>query len=152
MEGLKIDVLNLSSIEWHRNNWRVGAGKSEEKNWPDEISQTPSEVLIKRNGATSAAVSSVHLSFLVKDALYMTLGYDSEEGSFAVELQQLFHLFGIGAQDQWQYWDKSWSGSTTNTSPHTWTFKSCKVVATPTLTNSGGSVSIVISNLPKTVN
>ena len=147
MEGLKIEVLNLSSIEWHRNKWHVGAGQSEEKNWPDELSQTPSEVLMSHNGATSAEVSSVHFSFIVKDALYMILGYGSEEGNFAVHLQQLFHLFGAGAQDQWECWDENkWSGLITDTSPHTWILKSTKVVATPTLTNSGGSVSIVISN------
>lgn len=147
MEGIEITVLNLSKLEWRRNNWGVGAGSSEKVNWTDEVTQTPSEVLKAHNYATTAAASSVHLSGVVKDALFVRLGYGSTEGSFAVLAQQLFHLFGIGPQAQWMHWDKEWSNGTPDTTPYTWHFSSCKVVATPTLSDTSASIAIVISNL-----
>ena len=146
MEGLQIDVKNFSKIEWSRNNWHVGAGVTEGLNWTDELSATPSETIMSKIGATTAAAASVHLDWIVKDALWMVLGYGSGEGSFAVMIQQLFHMFGQGPQCQWQHWDKTWSDRTTDTSQYVWTFNSTIVTATPTLTNSGGSVLIVIKD------
>jgi len=146
MEGLQIQVLNLSSIEWTRNNWGVGAGQSTDVNWTDEITQSPSDVLHAHTGSTTAAASTVHLGAIVKDALWMRLGYGSSEGSFAVEVRQFFHMFTIGPQDEWLHWDNGWSSSTGDTTPYTWQFANCKVIATPTLSDTGGSVSIVISN------
>lgn len=146
MEGLQIDVKNFSKIEWSRNNWHVGAGVTEGINWTDELTSTPSETLIANIGATTAAASTAHLSWIVKDALWMVLGYGSSEGSFAVMEQQLFHMFGMGPQCQWQHWDKEWSERTTDTAKHVWHFATTIVEATPNLSDTGGSISIIIKN------
>jgi hypothetical protein len=144
---VQITVNNLSSQEWRRNNWLVGAGQSNELNWTDEISQTPLEVLRPHTGGATAAASTVHLPALVKDALFMRLGYGSAEGSFAVEVRQLFHMFTIGKQSQWLHWhDNRWSDSSSDTMPYVWTFKTCKVMATPALSDSSGAISITISD------
>lgn len=147
MDGLQITVTNFSDMEWSRNNWHIGAGQTEGKNWTDEISQTPSEKLRAHDGQTVAAVNSVQLAFFVKDALWMVLGYGSDAGCFAVRLQQYFHMFGIGPQDGWSYWiesEKRWSETTTDTTEKTWVLGKYEVVATPELTNSSGSISVTI--------
>lgn len=144
--GLQISVLNLSNTQWTRNVWKVGAGQSSEVNWTDEVTQSPSAILIPYTGAVTAAATSENLAFFVMDALYMQLGYTSSEGSFAVQLQQLFHMFNIGKQDQWAYFDGKWSEPTACTSPHTWTFETTTVIATPRLNNSSGLISVTISN------
>lgn len=146
MDGVQISVTNFSKKTWSRNNWHVGAGRSDKKNWADELSQSPSKILRAHSGATQASLSSVHFSFLVKDALWMILGYGSDEGSFAVKGQQLFHLIGIGAQCEWSYWDNKWINNTTDTDSHTWNFTTCKVVATPVLTNTSAMINVMISN------
>lgn len=146
MDGLQISITNFSKLPWQRNNWGVGAGQSDSVNWADEVTQTPAESLKAMNGATVAAANSAHLAFIAKDALFMRLGYGSSDGNFAVELQQLFHLFGIGPQTQWLYWDNGWTHRTTDTTPHTWTFGSTEVLAIPSLSDSGGSIDITISD------
>lgn len=152
MEGLQVKVVNYSDIVWNLNNWHVGAGESDDKNWPDEITQSPSDQLAAYDGQTTAAVNSEHLTFIVKDALWMVVGYGSTAGNFAVRLQQHFHMFGLGPQDGWAHWDdtkKAWSEITTDTTPQTWVFGNYEVRATPTLSNSGGSISILIKNKSK---
>lgn len=149
MEGLQVTVTNYSDIAWQLNNWHVGAGQSDEKNWPDEITQVPSQQLEAHDGQTTAAVNSEHLTFLVKDALWMIVGYGSPAGDFAVRLQQYFHMFGIGPQDGWAWWndaEKKWSDTNTDATPRKWTLGKYEVLATPTLTNSGGSVAIIVRN------
>jgi hypothetical protein len=149
--GLTISITNYSSVEWQQNNWGIGAGNTNGINWTDQLTQTPTQTMRANGGGTTAAAQTEHLSWLVQDALWMRLGYGSAEGNFAVELRQYFHLIGISCQDQWLYWDdtKGWNSSTADTTPYTWKFKSCLVVATPTLSSSDGSVSITISPLPK---
>lgn len=149
MEGLEVTITNFSDTTWVRNNWHIGAGKSGDKNWPDEITQVPSTQLEAHDGQTKAAVNSEHLASIVKDALWMIVGYGSTSGNFAVKLQQYFHLFGIGAQDGWAYWDDSkraWSDITQDAAPKTWVLGKYEVLATPTLTNSSGSISIIIKD------
>lgn len=148
-DGLQIAVHNYSSIRWTRNIWTVGAGTNEGVNWTDEVTQTPLETIEPHNGGTTAAAGTAHLGFLVKDGLWIRLGYTSDQGSFAVEVKQFFHLFGIGGQDQWRYLDKDWSSRTTDTSPHKWTFATCTVLATPKLSDSSGLIDILISDIPK---
>jgi hypothetical protein len=150
MEGLEIRILNSSRHVWQRNVWAVGAGSRERVNWSDEVTKTPAETLVAHNSGTEAAAMSVHASFIVKDALYMQLGYSSESMSFAVQLQQLFHLFGIGPQSQWSYHDSgAWSASTADTSPHTWTFDDCRITASPALSDSAGFIQVIISDHKK---
>jgi hypothetical protein len=149
MDGLQISVQNFSSLRWHRNIWAVGAGRTEEVNWTDEITQTPLEALDKHNGSATGAASTVHLSGLVEDALWMRLGYASDEGNLAVEVRQFFHLFGIGGQDKWLYWDQGWSEPTSDTAVHKWTFKTVQAVATPALSDATGAVTVVISDIPQ---
>ena len=148
-DGLQISIHNYSSKAWTRYIWGVGAGTNVGVNWTDEVSQTPMETLQANNGATTAAASTTHLGFLVKDGLWMNVGYECEDDSFAVEVKQFFHLFGIGGQDQWRYADPEWGSYTTDTTPHKWTFKTCTVLATPKLTNSSGFVDVLISDIPK---
>ncbi len=145
-EGLTISITNVSKQVWSRNNWHVGAGQTEGVNWTDELTATPSDSLRAKIGATTATIVSTHLTWIVKDALWVILGYGCSEGSFAVQLQQYFHMFGQGPQCGWRHWDNNWSDATTDTSPYTWTFASTKVVATPTLSNDGGTCSIIISD------
>jgi len=144
--GLQIDVKNFSKLQFNRNNWHVGAGQSEGLNWTDELTATPTETLQAHIGATQAAAHTEHLSTIVEDALYLILGYGNAEGSFAVKVQQLFHMFGQGPQTQWSRWDKSWNSDNTDTTVYTWTFPSTVVTATPVLSNDGGSVSILIKD------
>lgn len=146
-EGLTISVTNLSKLEWSRNNWHVGAGQVEGVNWTDELTATPSEALKPKIGGTSASIVSTHVTFIVKDALWIILGYGSSDGSFAVKLQQYFHLFTIGPQCGWCRWNNGWNNVTSDTSPFTWNFGSTTVVATPALSTEGGSVSILIKDL-----
>lgn len=148
MDGLQIQILNVSKVEWTRDKWEIGAGQNEGINWADELTQTPVEVLLP-HGTTAAAADSNHFSFLVKDALWMVLGYTSADGSFAVQLRQTFHLFGIGTQSEWSRWDigkGGWGDHGTDTSKYIWRFGSTKVEATPTLSGDSGSVSILISD------
>lgn len=145
--GLTISIINLSSVAWGRNNWKVGAGKTDEVNWTDEVTQVPAENLQPHDGAAQAAASTEHLSWFVQDALWMTLGYGSAEGNFAVTLLQRFHMFGIGPQAEWQVWEGStWSPATTAAAPYAWTFARTTVKAVPTLSDSAGSVNIIITN------
>jgi len=146
-EGLTISVTNVSKLVWNRNNWHVGAGQVEGINWTDELTATPSEALQPRIAATTASIVSTHLTFIVKDALWIILGYGSTDGSFAVKLQQYFHLFTKGPQCGWCRFDNGWSTITSDTSPYTWNFGSTVVVATPTLSTEGGSVAIIIKDL-----
>lgn len=146
MDGLEIDVKNFSKLQFYRNNWHIGAGSEEGINWTDELTATPSEQLAPHIGATSAAAHTEHLSIIVKDALYLILGYGNSEGDFAVKLQQLFHMFGQGPQTQWARYDKSWNSDTTDTNKYVWTFPSTVVEATPSLANDGGTVSVIIKD------
>ncbi|WP_402465987.1 hypothetical protein [Isoptericola aurantiacus] len=145
--GLTVSIENFSNLAWARNNWHVGAGKSDDVNWTDEVTQVPAEHIEAHDGATTAAASSEHLSWLVEDALWITVGYGSSEGDFAVNLEQYFHLFGIGGQCGWDVWEgSSWRGSTTRAEPYTWHFASCRVLAVPTLSDSGASVNVTIAD------
>ena len=149
MEGLQITVTNYSDKSWQRTKWEVGAGSSNETNWPDEVTQTPAQTIEPRDGQTVAAAHSEHLTFIVKDALYMTLGYKSDIGEFAITAQQLFHMFGIGKQCEWSYMDpnsKKWSDSTTDTSPKEWQVGQYTIRATPSLDNTSASVDVLIKN------
>lgn len=146
MDGLEIDVKNFSNLDFYRNNWHIGAGQSEGINWTDELTATPSEQLAAHIGATSAAAHTEHLSTIVKDALYLILGYGNAEGSFAVKLQQLFHMFGQGPQTQWAHYDNQWTADSADTNKYVWTFKTTVVEATPSLDSDGGNVSIIIKN------
>jgi hypothetical protein len=156
--GLEIDVHNYSRLPWTRNVWQVGAGSSKIENWPDEVTLTPSDTLMPTVGVTTAAANSEHLAAIVEDALWMQLGYASDEGSFAVEVLQYFHLVSIGGSDKWSHWDgltwnaatgSNWSEPTDDTSSYTWTFGTVRVVATPELSDTAGSVRVDITNLPK---
>jgi len=146
MDGLQIDVNNFSKHEWTRNNWHIGAGQTEGINWTDELTATPSEKLAAKIGATSAAAHTEHLAIIVKDALWINLGYGCEEGSFAVRLQQLFHMFTAGAQTEWARWDKTWNTDSTDTAKYVWTFASTVVEATPTLSGDGGLIKVLIKD------
>lgn len=148
-EGLQISVHNYSGIKWTRNVWTVGAGSAEEVNWTDEITQTPLETLEPHNGGATGAAKSVHLTFVARDALFVRLGYQSDQGSFAVEVKQVFHLFGFGGQAVWRYSDKDWSQRNSDTTPHKWTFASTQVLATPKLSADAGSIDVLITDLPK---
>lgn len=149
MSDISIAVTNYSKLSWTRNNWVCGAGEDPNVNWTDQVSQTPSETLMALDGRTQAAGSTEHLGWIAQDALYMTLGYVSSAGDkFAVSVMRRFHLFSVGPGDQWRTYDNgSWSGWTENTSPKTWTFATCKVVATPVLTNETGAIDVVISDI-----
>lgn len=147
MDGLQVTITNYSDVAWTLNNWHVGAGQSGEKNWPDEITQTPIHQLEAADGQTTAAVVSEHLTTIVMDALWMIVGYGCAAGNFAVRLQQYFHMFGQGGQDGWSWWDdtqKKWSDITTDTAPQRWLLGKYEVLATPTLANSSASVSVII--------
>lgn len=146
--GLTITVLNLSSLSWDRNIWQVGAGKDDGVNWTDEVTQVPVQTVEPHDGAATAAASTEHLGWLVQDALWIALGYQSSDGTFAVCLQQLFHMFGIGKQCEWQVLDNgSWSSSTTDATPHRWAFGTTLVTANPTLSDSGATVNIMIKDV-----
>ena len=148
--GLSVTITNLSAVQWERNNWHVGAGSEEGVNWTDEVTQVPVQTLVPRDGASEAAASTEHLAWLVQDALWMTLGYGSSEGDFAVSTQQLFHMFGIGKQCQWQVWKGTqWGDWTTDALPYEWTFAGTLVRAVPTLSDSAASVNIVITDVRK---
>jgi hypothetical protein len=148
-DGLRIEVRNYSHHEWERNNWHIGAGQEEGVNWTAELTQTPSQRLAKDNGMTVVAADQAWLTSIVRNNLYTTLGYGSSEGSWAVHVQQQFHLFTIGKGCEWRVWDKDWKYLGTDSSEYIWTFKTCRVVATPTLANTSASVSVVITGLPK---
>lgn len=144
MEGLQIVIHNFSKLEWTRNNWGVGAGSTNEVNWTDEITSIPAERLPTGGSHVTAAAQTTHMSSFVMDALWMRLGYGSSDGDFAVNLQQLFHMFTIGKQNEWAYYDNGWSASTPDATPHIWTFAHTKVTATPTLENTGGLIAVII--------
>ena len=144
--GLEIDVNNFSKHQWSRNNWHIGAGQEEGINWTDQLTSTPSETLVPKIGATTAAAHTEHMSVIVEDALYLILGYGCAEGSFAVKVQQMFHMFGIGKQAEWSRWDKSWNSDSTDTGKYVWTFASTIVEATPSLSSDNGTVKIIIKD------
>jgi hypothetical protein len=149
VDGLTITVTNYSDLSWTRSRWKVGAGQSDEVNWTDEVTQVPLEHLEAHDGQAVAAAHSEHMTVIVQDALWMELGYKSEAGEFAVRLQQLFHMFGIGPQDQWSYMDPStgaWAESNTDTTPRSWNIGKCTIIATPVLENAGGSIDVLIKN------
>ena len=103
MEGLQIVIHNFSKLEWTRSDWKVGAGSSEEVNWTDEVTSVPGERLPTGGSHVTAASQTTHMSGFVMDALWMRLGYTSSDGTFSVMLQQLFHMFTLGKQDEWAY-------------------------------------------------
>lgn len=149
MDGVKITVTNYSDIAWTRSRWKVGAGQSDDVNWTDEVTQVPMEKLEPHDGQAVGAAHSEHMTIIVHDALWMELGYKSDAGEFAVRLQQFFHMFGIGPQNQWSYIDPqngTWANSTTDTSPRTWRIGKYTIIATPTLENTGGSVDVLVKN------
>jgi hypothetical protein len=145
MPDISITVTNVSHDAWTRNNWVCGAGEDPNVNWTDQVSDTPGETLMPLSGRTTAAASTEHLGVIAQDALYMTLGYASPSGDeFAVSVMRRFHLFAIGAGDEWQTWDGSWSDWNEDTSQKVWNFANYTVTATPTLTNETGAIDIVI--------
>jgi hypothetical protein len=149
MAGLTIQVFCTTKIEWTRTYWQVGAGEDNDLNWTDDITQTPADIISEKLGGTSAAADSETLSSIVKDALWMRLGYKSAEGEFAVELRQLFHLFGLGPQCEWSRYDKSngdWRDHGHDTAKYTWYFPTTIVEAHPTLTQEAGVITIYIKN------
>lgn len=144
--GLSIKYTNDSSKEWVRDNWHIGAGESEELNWADELTDQPKDKLAPHLDSTSASAHSAQFSSLIEDALWMILGFGNPgQGSVAVRLQQSTQVLGFGAQATWQLWDHgAWKDQGTDATPYKWTFASTWALATPTLSNEGASVDIVI--------
>lgn len=149
MAGLQVTITNYSDTAWSRYLWQVGAGQENTPGPYDEISQVPAETLEANVGLTIAAANSEQMTFIVEDDLWMIVGYQSSAGTFAVKLYQWFHMFGIGAQDSWSWLDNAtqkWNDPTHDASPQTWIVGKYQVLATPTLTSSSASVSIVVRN------
>jgi hypothetical protein len=152
MAGLTIQVFCTTKTEWTRNTWQVGAGENDELNWADDITQTPAEKVSVVYGGTSAAAESETFSTIVKDALWMRLGYKSTEGEFAVELRQLFHLFGFGSQCEWSRFDTTnggWRDHGHDTAKYTWYFPNTFVEADPTLSADTGIIALYIRDIEK---
>ena len=78
----------------------------------------------------------------------MVLGYGSTgQGSLAIALQQYVHVAGYGKQCTWSVWDTEWKDLGVDATPLKRTFASCWALATPTLSNEGASVTVVIHEL-----
>jgi hypothetical protein len=145
--GLLITYTNDSSFEWGRNNWYVGAGESQTLNWADEITEQPKEKLLSHLDSTSAAAESAQFTSIVEDALWMNLGYGSGQGNIAVGLQQYFHAAGYGPQASWRYWDNGAWHEIKEATTYKWTFEKTWALATPTLSDTDASVTVVIHDI-----
>ena len=149
-DGLRIQVTNASNLLWTRNIFEVGAGSVAGLNWTDELSQTPSSSLAPHSGSTIAAADQVWMTSLMRDALYLQLGYYSRDGAFAVHCRQQFHLLTLGPGCLWRVLDRhGWNDRGTDTQQYSWNCSSTRVVATPTLTNTTASIDVLITNVIK---
>lgn len=147
-DGLRIKITNISSVEWERYTFAVGAGSEEGLNWTDELTQTPTKGLAAGHGYTEAAADQEWLTILVRDALYIVLGYRStDDGSqFAIRVEEQFHAFTFGKGCRWNVWDDGqWIDLGQDSSPYTWSLPRCEIVATPALSNTAAFVDVIIN-------